>query len=116
MKWRYTIYMEAPEKTRQEELADWSKQVKIKDHYVCQGPDCGEMDRSLLESHHSNPKEQFPELALDLDNGECLCLPCHAHEHRANAYIYNMILARLAKILYLRIYPNRTLGTYKDAG
>ena len=96
-----------------EELADWSKGVKIKDHYVCQ--DCGELDRTLLESHHSQPKEQYPELALDPDNGECLCLVCHADRHRANAFIYNMILARLAKVLYLRMYPNRTFGTYKKA-
>ena len=96
-----------------EQIADWSKQIKIRDHYTCQG--CGEIDKELLESHHSKPKEQFPELALDLDNGQCLCLACHAHKHRANAYIYNMILARLARVLYHRIYPNRTLGTYKKA-
>ena len=92
---------------------EWSRNVKIKDGWTCQ--DCGELGKDLLESHHTHPKDKFPELALDPDNGECLCILCHAERHRKNVYIYNMILARLARVLYLRIYPNRTFGVYRKA-
>ncbi len=74
--------------------------MKIKDNWVCQ--DCGELDRELLESHHSNPKAEYPELAYDLDNGECICLTCHAKRHKDNPAVFAMILLRLELILYKR--------------
>ena len=87
--------------------AKWSHDVKVKDGWVCTG--CGELDKELLESHHTKPKNMFPELAHDLDNGECKCLACHAREHIQNIIVYNMILARLARVLYKRLYPGREI-------
>ena len=83
-----------------DEFADWSRQVKIKDGWACQK--CGELDKKLLESHHIKPKEVFPESAKNLDNGQCLCLWCHAVAHWSNEVIRNKILARLAIIYHLR--------------
>jgi len=83
----------------------WSQDVKIKDRWVC--TDCGELDRELLESHHTQPKDMFPELAHSLDNGQCLCVACHARVHRGNHVVCNMILARLGVILYSRLYPEK---------
>lgn len=85
-----------------DDLADWSRQVKIRAGWVCEFPGCGELDRKLLESHHIKPKEQFPELAKELENGECLCLYHHAVRHWDNEPVRNKILARLAIILWLR--------------
>ena len=84
------------------ELADWSRQVKIKAGWVCEIPGCGELDRKLLESHHIKPLSVFPELATDIKNGVCLCIYHHAVKHWENEAIRNKILARLAIILYLR--------------
>lgn len=81
----------------------WSLEVKIKDGWVC--TECGELDRELLESHHTQPKEMFPELAHDIDNGQCLCLFCHANRHKDILMVYYKILARLGLILYNRVRP-----------
>jgi len=78
----------------------WSHDVKVKDGFVCTG--CGELDKELLESQHTKPREVFPELAYDLDNGECLCIPCHAEKHKDSLTLYYKILARGFDILYKR--------------
>lgn len=83
------------------ELRTWSINVKIRDGYVCRH--CGELDRELLDSHHIKPISQFLELKYDIDNGITHCLWCHAFQgHKDNKAIRDMILARLAIILYLR--------------
>lgn len=88
----------------EEKLRDWSRQVKIKGGWVCK---CGELDKELLESHHIEPVKVSPEKQYDLDNGQCLCLWCHAEAHITDRAVYNMILARLAVILYKRLYPRK---------
>lgn len=86
-------------------LADWSRAVKIKGGWVCNR--CGELDRKLLESHHIKPKDLFPALIYDLENGECLCLWCHATAHWSNEVLRDKILARYAVIMHLRLYPKK---------
>lgn len=90
----------------EELLAEWSLDVKIRAGWVCEHPGCGELDRELLESHHIKSKYYFPELALDPENGKCLCLWHHAVAHRKDPRVRDAILARLAVKLYLR--SNRT--------
>lgn len=85
-----------------DEYADWSRQVKIKAGHVCEFPDCGQIDRKLLESHHIKPKAEFPELAKDIKNGTCRCIYHHAVEHWDNENLRNKILARLGIIYHLR--------------
>lgn len=36
---------------------------------------CGTTEQ--LQADHIKPRSQYPELGLDLDNGRCLCKPCH---------------------------------------
>ena len=57
-------------------LSDWSEAVRNRDG-VC--VDCG-ADQNL-HAHHIKLKSEFPELALDLDNGVCVCRSCHAKRH-----------------------------------
>lgn len=82
----------------------WSRQVKIRDHYLCR--DCGEgaFDHEILDADHIKPRRQFPELADTLDNGRTLCLFCHAKKHFKKGELREtvLILLRLLKILMRR--------------
>ena len=84
--------------------ARWSLEVKVKGRWVCQKCGKGVFDRQILESHHIQPKEKFPHLRNDLDNGECVCLWRHAWLHKDNPIVMNMILLRLVAILTKRLY------------
>ena len=84
-----------------EKLAEWALNVKIRVGWCCE--ECGELERRMLEAHHIKPKEIFPDLIYEFDNGQCLCMWCHAHAHADNEQVYNKILARLCLILYRRI-------------
>lgn len=85
--------------------ADWSLQVKMRAGYCCQHPGCGELEKSLLESHHVKPVSQYPELRNDLTNGKCLCLYHHALAH--TGWIRRLIMARGFLILWGKLYPQR---------
>lgn len=56
----------------------WRKKVKERDDYTCQ---CcgyvGEKDDGILNAHHINCWDKFPEQRVDLDNGVTLCDDCH---------------------------------------
>ena len=55
-------------------LANWSKQIKKRDNYNCQK--CNYKGKNV-QSDHIKPVRDYPELALDLNNGQTLCIPCH---------------------------------------
>lgn len=65
----------------QRALSAWAVQVKQRDQ-CCQV--CGSTKK--LEAHHVLPKNQFPELALELSNGITLCKFHHAEHHMLNGY------------------------------
>ncbi len=52
----------------------WRENVFKRDDYRCQ--DCGQRGGDL-EAHHDLPFTHFPELRLEVLNGETLCVPCH---------------------------------------
>ena len=92
--------LEAIEKELFNKSAQWSREIKMRAGFVCQK--CGELDKSLLESHHIKPRDMFPAQMYDLSNGECVCLWRHAVYHRNNPVVLNMILLRLLRILTKR--------------
>lgn len=92
----------------------WSTDVKIAAGWVCEEEGCGELDKKLLEAHHIKTKEQYPELRYAPENGKCLCIFHHAGKHTGWARL--QILARLALILYGRLYPNRKGEIQRMAG
>ena len=55
-----------------------------RDHYVCQAclRNGTRPPHTATEVHHKKPLEDFPELALDLDNLESLCWQCHEETKR----------------------------------
>ena len=60
------------------ELIIWSNKVRDNANWKCK--ECGSEDN--LEAHHINPKALFPEQALDIVNGKCLCMKCHDKAHK----------------------------------
>lgn len=96
-----------PKVTLIDKLRRWALDVKRRAGWVCEEPGCGELDKEVLDAHHPKPRSEFPELTLDPENGKCVCLFDHAWRHRDNIRIMEHILARLALILYQRLYPRR---------
>lgn len=58
-------------------LAKWARCVKGLAGNRC--VICGSGQR--VEAHHVMPKAQYPEYALDVENGLCLCHNCHYMYH-----------------------------------
>lgn len=52
----------------------WKKRLLKRDKRCL---NCGESRRVLLQGCHLKSRAQFPELAIDLDNGVILCANCH---------------------------------------
>ena len=100
-----------------DKYARWSLGVKAKAGWICEQPGCGEGlggDKTLLEAHHIKPKEQFPELKCDPENGKCYCMFHHAAKHTGWPRL--IILARLALVLYGRLYPSKKPEIQRMAG
>ena len=60
-------------------LAAWARQVKKRDGFIC--TNCGAIEN--LHAHHILPKIEFPDRALDIENGITLCERCHIKAHKA---------------------------------
>lgn len=58
----------------------WRKAVFERDNYTCVY--CGDAPGGRLEADHIKLFSLFPELRLDLDNGQTLCQPCHRAKTR----------------------------------
>jgi len=68
-------------------LKKWSRLVKERDNYICQ--ECGEIDRSLLHSHHIKEYKNYIKLRYIVSNGITLCKDCHAKYHKSK--LHNLI-------------------------
>lgn len=74
---RANEWRQAPTGTRHQQThrhQDWAKAILARDDYTCQ--DCGQRG-GKLHAHHEQSVMQRPDLALELDNGVTLCVPCH---------------------------------------
>jgi group I intron endonuclease len=58
---------------------EWKESVYLRDKYSCQK--CFNEKGFTLNAHHIKPKEKFPELMFDVNNGITLCNSCHRAEH-----------------------------------
>jgi hypothetical protein len=56
----------------------WSKEIRERDNFKCKR--CGIYDEHI-HTHHIASRARRPDLKLDLNNGMCLCISCHAWVH-----------------------------------
>lgn len=64
--------------------AEWNELRERKrraEHYECERCRAKGRYRPGRTVHHKKYLRQFPELAMDYDNLECLCEECHYGEH-----------------------------------
>lgn len=78
-------------------LNKWSRIVRIRDEHVCRM--CLETvpSRRQMHAHHIDMQVKYPEKALDLDNGICLCARCHlqiVHSTRTHEKTFRVIFKR----------------------
>lgn len=57
----------------------WKEAVLIRDNYTCQECD----SKNDVCAHHIKEFKNYPELRLDVDNGQVMCMSCHATLHNA---------------------------------
>ncbi len=62
------------------DINSWSKKVKKRDDYTCQL--CGTTDQII--AHHIKDARDYPELVVDIDNGQTLCRVCHIKLHNSS--------------------------------
>jgi hypothetical protein len=72
---------EATSSEHRVKLNRWADNIKKSADYICE--DCGESYKVMC-AHHVPPRSELSskEEELNLDNGVCLCYPCHANRHR----------------------------------
>ncbi len=60
------------------EYKAWRESVFKRDGYIC--VECHSPD-APIQADHIKPYSTHPELRTDIDNGQTLCLNCHAKKH-----------------------------------
>lgn len=87
-----------PEQNFPDYLLDkWSKYIRIRDKFLCYMCVEPNIPRRLLQAHHIDKKHDFPDLAIDLDNGITLCQKCHlaiVHSTETNHHKYRVMFKR----------------------
>lgn len=77
-------------KKKPTKLKNWHKEVCEKYNYICQvcqknfNYPCYFLEdgrNSMVCGHHIETQGSHPEKRLDVDNGICICLPCHNLQH-----------------------------------
>jgi 5-methylcytosine-specific restriction endonuclease McrA len=66
-----------------EEFQEWAREVKIRDEFTCQICDT---KGGIIEAHHLNAWNAFPEQRFDVGNGRSLCKHCHKRFHDTYGY------------------------------
>lgn len=62
-------------------IQEWTDSIKERDNYTCQKCGTNNLKGNNCHAHHIKPKEDYPELMYDEDNGQTLCSVCHASVH-----------------------------------
>ena len=77
--------------------AKWRKDIKKRDGYTCQWPNCG--SKKQLQVHHIKIWAQNPGLRYTMANGITLCKSCHekikGKEHFYEAFFFKLLEAQM---------------------
>lgn len=57
-------------------LTRWKREVRERDSYTCQFPECGHQSKRI-DVHHIAKRSQRPDLKFVVSNGICLCRAHH---------------------------------------
>jgi len=90
--WKGGVGSEATKIRRSEGLIEWKKKVFKRDGYACGF--CG-IGNTKIEADHIRPFSLYPELRLDLANGQTLCKPCHKRKTDLDRIWYDNFRTRL---------------------
>ncbi len=63
------------------EYKKWRLTVWQRDRFTCQHCSAKQSRKNPLNAHHIKPKASFPDLILDISNGQTLCKFCHDVVH-----------------------------------
>ena len=85
--WRGGVSEQYSEVHNQHGIIDWAGYVRQRDQYTCRR--CG-AKRSRMAAHHIKSILDYPELALDVENGITLCPNCHTIVHWEESRRRNM--------------------------
>lgn len=61
------------------------RDIKLRCNPLCERCESGGLVVVAKEVHHKKPWDKYPDLALDLDNLESLCEPCHDKAKNKNS-------------------------------
>lgn len=91
-------------KSEREYSTVYRNMILERDNYTCQH--CGEKhDPENLQAHHKTPLACSPMEQLDIDSGECVCIPCHINIHKNVPGMTYTELAKANKINKQNIKP-----------
>lgn len=98
----------------------WATAVKARSNYTCEICWCTDV---RMEAHHILPVSLFPDRALDVDNGLCLCHHCHylihgctydtKHKSSLRYLGYNPVIKR-KEIIIQRLLQSHPQWKYWD--
>lgn len=64
-------------------IGTWKRLVKQRDNFTCQCCNyIGTKNDNTMIAHHKNDFKHFEELRTNVDNGVCICEPCHLLLHK----------------------------------
>ena len=91
-------------------VAKWSRIVRIRDEHTCIMCEEKADSRRTMHAHHIDRRVDHPELAVDLDNGVCLCEDCHlrvVHSTHKNHKKFRVIFKRWVRRVAYRKFNEK---------
>jgi 5-methylcytosine-specific restriction endonuclease McrA len=96
-RWKGGISSERDTVKATEEYKQWRLAVYRRDHFMCVVCLDSPTKDKRIEAHHLKKFSDYPELAVDLDNGCTLCTKCHKQTYQAEELFENFLRNRILR-------------------